>query len=55
MMKLKFIYQKEHKVEKKIRIPNKGYYINKDERGDLVAEVKVVVPKHITEKEKKNI
>lgn len=37
----------------KIRIPNKGYYINKDERGDLVAEVKVVVPKHITEKEKK--
>lgn len=37
----------------KIRIPNKGYYINKDERGDMVAEVKVVVPKHITEKEKK--
>ena len=37
----------------KIRIPNKGYYINKDERGNLVAEVKVVVPKHITEKEKK--
>lgn len=37
----------------KICIPNKGYYINKDERGDLVAEVKVVVPKHITEKEKK--
>ena len=32
----------------KIRIPNKGYYINKTDRGDLVAEIKVVVPKHIS-------
>ena len=36
----------------KIRIPNKGYYLDKETRGDLVAEVKVVVPKHLTEKEK---
>ena len=36
----------------KIRIPNKGYYANKETRGDLVAEVKVVVPKHLTDKEK---
>lgn len=36
-----------------LRIPNKGYYENKEERGDLVAEVKVVVPKHLTEDEKK--
>ena len=36
----------------KIRIPNKGYYINKNDRGDLVAEVKVVVPKHISLEEK---
>lgn len=36
----------------KIRIPNKGYYINKTDRGDLVAEVKVVVPKHISLEEK---
>ena len=36
----------------KRRIPNKGYYLDKETRGDLVAEVKVVVPKHLTEKEK---
>ena len=36
----------------KIRIQNKGYYINKNDRGDLVAEVKVVVPKHISLEEK---
>ena len=36
----------------KIRIPNKGYYASKDTRGDLVAEVKVVVPKHLSKEEK---
>ena len=36
----------------KIRIPNKGYYIDKEKRGDLVAEVKIVVPKHLTEEER---
>lgn len=36
----------------KIRIPNKGYYSSKEDRGDLVAEVKVVVPKTLTEEEK---
>ena len=36
----------------KIRIPNKGYYANNDERGDLVAEVKIAVPKNLTENEK---
>ncbi len=36
----------------KIRIPNKGYYANKETRGDLVAEVKVVVPRHLNQKEK---
>ena len=36
----------------KIRIPNKGYFADKQTRGDLVAEVKVVVPKHLTDKEK---
>ena len=36
----------------KIRIPNKGNYINKTDRGDLVAEIKVVVPKHISVEEK---
>ena len=38
----------------KIRIPNKGYYATKEVRGDLIAEVKVVVPKHLS-KEEKNI
>ena len=37
----------------KLRIPNKGYFKEKDTRGDLVAEIKVVVPKKLTEKEEK--
>ena len=37
----------------KIRIPNKGYYSNKEDRGDLVAEVKIVVPKTLSEEAKK--
>ncbi len=37
----------------KVRIANKGYYINKDDRGDLVAEIKVVVPNNISKEEKK--
>lgn len=36
----------------KIRIPNKGYKASKDTRGDLVAEIKIVVPKQLTDKEK---
>ena len=36
----------------KIRIPNKGYKSGKDTRGDLIAEVKVMVPKQLTEEEK---
>lgn len=36
-----------------IRIPNKGYKINKTARGDLVAEIKIVVPKTLKETEKK--
>lgn len=35
-----------------VRIPNKGYYIDNEKRGDLVAEVKIVLPKHISEEEK---
>lgn len=36
----------------KIRIPNKGYISSKNTRGDLVAEIKIVVPKQLTENEK---
>ena len=35
----------------KIRIPNKGYKSSKDTRGDLIPEVKIVVPKKLTEEE----
>ena len=35
-----------------IRIPGKGYKDGKGSRGDLVATVKVMVPKQLTEKEK---
>ena len=37
----------------KIKIPNKGYKNGKGGRGDLVAEVKIVVPKKLTEEENK--
>ena len=33
----------------KIKIPNKGYKDGKGGRGDLVAEIKIVVPKKLTE------
>lgn len=36
----------------KIRIPGKGYKIGNGQRGDLVAEVKVMVPKKLTKEEK---
>lgn len=35
----------------KVRIPSKGYKDGKGGRGDLVAEVKIVVPKNPTQKE----
>lgn len=36
----------------KIRIPGKGYQVGNGTRGDLVAEVKVMVPKQLTNEEK---
>lgn len=36
----------------KIRIPQKGYKDGRGSRGDLIAEVKTVVPKKLTEDEK---
>lgn len=36
----------------KIKIPGKGYKIGNTTRGDLVAEVKVMVPKQLTKEEK---
>lgn len=36
----------------RIKIPGKGYKNEKGRRGDLVAEIKVVVPKQLTEQEK---
>ena len=35
-----------------IRIPGRGYKDGKGSRGDLVAEIKVMVPKNLTEQEK---
>lgn len=37
----------------KIRIPGKGYKDGKGSRGDLIAEVKIMVPKKLTSQEKK--
>ena len=36
----------------KIKIPNKGYIKNRETRGDLIAEVKIMVPKKLEENEK---
>lgn len=36
----------------RIKIPNKGYKDSNGKRGDLIAEIKVVVPKQLTEQEK---
>ena len=36
----------------RIKIPGKGYQDGKGSRGDLIAEIKVVVPKQLTEQEK---
>lgn len=36
----------------KIRIPGKGYKVGNGKRGDLVAEIKVMVPKNLTKDEK---
>ena len=36
----------------RLRIPNKGYFASKERRGDLIAEVKVVVPKNLSKEEK---
>jgi curved DNA-binding protein len=35
----------------KIKIPGKGYKIDKNSRGDLVAEIKIVMPKKLTKEE----
>ena len=37
----------------RIKIPNKGYQKQNGRRGDLIAEIKVVVPKQLTDKERK--
>ena len=37
----------------KIKIPKKGYKDGRGDRGDLIAEVKTVVPKKLTNEEKK--
>ncbi len=37
----------------KIKIPQKGYKNNNGGRGDLILEVKIMVPKQMTEKERK--
>lgn len=36
----------------RIKIPGKGYKKGNGQRGDLIAEIKVVVPKNLTEQEK---
>ena len=35
----------------KIKIPQKGYKIGNGARGDLIAEVKIALPKNLTEEE----
>lgn len=37
----------------KVHIPNKGYSTNEGEKGDLIAEVKIIVPSELTNQERK--
>ncbi len=37
----------------KIKIPGKGYRIDKDKRGDLVANIHIMVPKQLSDEEKR--
>ena len=37
----------------KIKIPNKGYKDGNGGRGDLIAEVKIMIPKKLTQEEEK--
>ena len=36
----------------KISIPNKGYYIKDQQRGNLIIKIEIVIPKKLTDKEK---
>ena len=36
----------------KISIPNKGYYIDKDKRGNLIIQTQVAIPKRLSQEEK---
>ena len=49
------MYQKELKAARKVRIQGKGYKDGKGGRGDLIAEVKIVVPKQLSNEEEKAI
>lgn len=47
-----YIFHQVYGSGEKIRIPNKGYKDGLGSKGDLVAEVKIVVPKKLTDEEK---
>ena len=52
MMKQIYMYLKEYKQERKYAYQTKAIIQIKDSRGDLVAEVKIVVPKTLSSEEK---
>lgn len=51
-MQFLYIFHREYGSGEKIRIPKKGYKDGTGSKGDLVAEVKIVVPKKLTDEEK---
>ena len=51
-MKQKYIFHKRIQSGEKLRITSKGYKDREGSKGDLVAEVKIVVPKKIYQKKK---
>ncbi len=51
-MQFHYIYHQVFGSGEKIRIPKKGYKDGQGSKGDLVAEIKIVVPKKLTDEEK---
>ena len=47
-----YMYQQVSKIGEKLRLSKRGYMLDNLTRGDLYAEVKIMVPKEVSKEEK---